>query len=198
MKITDIKQYGNNAKQHPIDQVQAIADSIKKFGCLSPILLDKNNEIVAGHGRYLAFRDVLEYEVVEEKAMAVKGEKVIPVQYVTKLTKNEIKAFRLADNLLNQMTGFDTTLLTEEVELLKEDGYDDSIPGFNESLLNDPKEVSGGKEIGMDDLDDNSRIVLSFSSKDYLEALELLGAFKEQYEHETNEEAILSMLRQMA
>lgn len=198
MKIQEIKQYENNAKQHPIEQVQAIANSIKEFGCLVPILLDKNNEIVAGHGRYLAFRDVLNYTEVKEQAITAPGEKVIPVQFVTKLTKNQIKAFRIADNKLNAMSGFDTTLITEELQLLKDAGFDISLTGFDESLLDDAKDVDTGTEIDMNDLDDNSKIVLSYSSKDYLEVLELLGKFKEQYEHETNEDAIISVLRQMA
>ena len=52
--LNSLKTYQNNPKDHPQKQVHQIADSIKKFGFNNPILIDENNEIIAGHGRYMA------------------------------------------------------------------------------------------------------------------------------------------------
>lgn len=52
-KIRDLKPYKNNAKKHPKEQVNRIAESIKEFGFTQPVLIDKNMEVVVGHGRIL-------------------------------------------------------------------------------------------------------------------------------------------------
>lgn len=54
ISLKKIKPYRKNAKLHPDDQVQFIANSIKEFGWKQPIVLDKDNVIVIGHGRFLA------------------------------------------------------------------------------------------------------------------------------------------------
>lgn len=54
LKLDDIHAYKNNAKKHPESQVQQIISSITKFGFNNPILIDENNEIIAGHGRFMA------------------------------------------------------------------------------------------------------------------------------------------------
>jgi hypothetical protein len=51
----NIKPYSKNAKEHPDTQLKQIARSIKKFGWRQPIVVDKNNEIIVGHGRYFAY-----------------------------------------------------------------------------------------------------------------------------------------------
>lgn len=52
-KILELKPYKNNAKKHPKDQVERIAESIRQFGFTQPVLIDKDNIVVAGHGRIL-------------------------------------------------------------------------------------------------------------------------------------------------
>lgn len=54
IKVSDIKPYARNAKKHPDDQVEMIAESIKQFGWAQPLVLDENKEILIGHGRLLA------------------------------------------------------------------------------------------------------------------------------------------------
>ena len=54
VKIKDIKPYERNQKKHPESQVKNIAKSIEKYGFVQPIVIDKNNEIIIGHGRYMA------------------------------------------------------------------------------------------------------------------------------------------------
>lgn len=53
--INQIKPYKNNPKLHSKHQIKQIVDSIKEFGFVNPVLLDENGEIIAGHGRYLAY-----------------------------------------------------------------------------------------------------------------------------------------------
>ena len=88
MKIQNIKPYEKNAKKHDKKQIQRVADSIKRFGFVQPIVIDKNNEIVIGHCRY--------------EASKLLGLEEIPTISVEKLTDEEVKALRLADNKLNE------------------------------------------------------------------------------------------------
>ena len=82
--LKEIHPYKRNAKKHPPEQVEQIAESIRAFGWQQPIVLDKNNAIVAGHGRYLAAVQL--------------GLDKVPCKYVGDLTDDEIKAFRILDN----------------------------------------------------------------------------------------------------
>lgn len=193
--ISDIKQYEKNAKQHPFEQVERIAKSIKSFGCKQPILLDRENVIVAGHGRFLAFRDVLKYDKVENKATTKKGEEVIPVVYADDLSPSEIKALRIADNQLNAMTTQDLSIIQIELEELKLDGVDISTTGFDESFLQTKQSKNENGEITDESLNDRARIVLEFSQEDYMEMIEILGQIKEAEHYSSNEEVISKLLR---
>ncbi len=94
--------YANNVKKHPQKQVRQIAVSIKQFGFINAIIVDENNQIIAGHGRF--------------EAAKLLGLKQVPVMRVKNLTPLEIKAYRIADNQLTMNTGFDETLLRIEIK----------------------------------------------------------------------------------
>jgi len=98
--ISEIKPYPKNAKKHPADQVEIIANSIKEFGWTQPIVLDKDNEIIIGHGRLLA-------------AKKLKLKEVPYLKFET-LTAEQVKALRLADNKTNE-SGWDLGLLDYEL-----------------------------------------------------------------------------------
>jgi ParB/RepB/Spo0J family partition protein len=83
-KIDDIFPYANNAKLHPEKQVKQVANSITEFGFNQPIVVDKENVIIVGHGRYMA-----------AKQLALKE---VPVLMLD-LTEEQAKAYRLADNM---------------------------------------------------------------------------------------------------
>lgn len=101
--IKELKPYKKNAKKHPKEQVERIANSIKEFGFTQPVLIDKNNCVVAGHGRILG---------------AKKAElKEVPTLCLDDLTEEQIKAYRLADNKLNE-SDWDSVLLAEELDEL--------------------------------------------------------------------------------
>ena len=84
MSPADLIPYGGNAKKHPAEQVKLIANSIKEFGFQQPIVVDKDNVVVIGHGRLLAAKRLKMSEV--------------PVVRVENLTEDQVKALRLADN----------------------------------------------------------------------------------------------------
>lgn len=113
--IRDLKPYKKNAKKHSKEQVEQIANSIKEFGFTQPVIIDKNNEVVAGHGRILGAKKA--------------GLKQVPTVCLEELTEEQIKAYRLVDNKLNE-SEWDFSLLDEELENLAED-IDMELFGFD-------------------------------------------------------------------
>lgn len=99
-KIEDLKPYENNPRFND-DAVQYVANSIKDFGFKVPIIIDKNNTIVAGHTRY--------------KASLELGLKEVPCIIADDLTEEQIKAFRLVDNKVGEKASWDFELLDEEL-----------------------------------------------------------------------------------
>jgi ParB family chromosome partitioning protein len=116
-----LKPYGRNAKKHPEYQLQKIEDSIREFGFNQPLVVDKNNVIIVGHGRY--------------EAAASLGIENVPCVVIDKLTSAQMKAYRLIDNRIAQ-TGWDYDLLKVDIEELKEE-YNIELLGFNANELTD-------------------------------------------------------------
>jgi len=123
MEIREIKPYPKNAKKHPQKQIDLIAESIKKFGFDSPIIIDKNNEIIAGHGRYLAAKQL--------------GLEEVPTISKETLTDEEVKAYRLADNKISE-SEWDMGLAVDELKELSAELFD--LTGFDKDLLIEPDE----------------------------------------------------------
>lgn len=122
--IRDLKPYKKNAKKHPKEQVEQIANSIKKFGFTQPVLIDKHNCVVAGHGRILGAKKA--------------GLKEVPTVCLDELTEEQIKAYRLADNKLNE-SDWDFGLLDEELGVLADD-IDMSLFGFDLDMTDEEDE----------------------------------------------------------
>lgn len=101
IKLKDIKPYGKNPRKND-DAVPYVAESIKQFGFKVPIVIDKNNVIVAGHTRYKAAKKL--------------GFKSVPCIIADDLTDEQIKAFRLADNKVSEKAEWDLDLLDSEIE----------------------------------------------------------------------------------
>lgn len=102
--IKELKPYKKNAKKHSKEQVEQIANSIKEFGFTQPVIIDKNNCVVAGHGRILGAKKA--------------GLKQVPTVTLEELTEEQIKAYRLVDNKLNE-SEWDSVLLAQELEEIK-------------------------------------------------------------------------------
>lgn len=130
----EIKPYERNAKLHPKDQIKGIANSIEHFGCKQPIVVTSEGVIIVGHGRYIAMQD-LGYEELKEATSSKKGEKFIPYVVADDLTEEEVNAYRLADNRLNE-SKWDMDLVEIEFDNL---GLEmQSLTGFDiESIKDD-------------------------------------------------------------
>ena len=110
--------YARNAKQHSENQIAQIAASIREFGWGAPILVDARNNVVAGHGRLLAARQL--------------GLSEVPVVPLDHLTDIQRRALILADNKIGENASWETELLALELTELKESGVDLSITGFSQ------------------------------------------------------------------
>lgn len=99
----ELTPYSRNAKIHPDEQVQLIANSIREFGFRQPIVIDADNVVVIGHGRLLAAKKL--------------GMDKVPVIRADDLSEAQIKALRLADNKTNE-SGWDFTALEVELDEL--------------------------------------------------------------------------------
>lgn len=115
-RIGDIVPYGKNAKKHPDKQVIQVANSIQEFGFNQPIVVDKNNVIIVGHGRFLAAHFL--------------GLKEVPV-LVLDVSEEKAKAYRLADNKLNE-SEWDMQLVISELKELSLEMVD--LTGFDRKL----------------------------------------------------------------
>ena len=101
IKLEDLKPYEKNPRKND-EAVQYVAESIKQFGFKVPIIIDKNNVIVAGDTRYKASKQL--------------GLKEVPCIVADDLTDEQIKAFRLADNKVSEKSEWDFELLDEELK----------------------------------------------------------------------------------
>lgn len=124
----ELTPYEKNAKKHPDEQVEHIANSIREFGFRQPVVVDKNNVVVIGHGRLLAAKRL--------------GLESVPCIYADDLTDEQIKALRLADNKTNE-SGWDFAALEEELAELDE-MFDMSDFGFEDS---EDDSVSGALDL---------------------------------------------------
>jgi DNA modification methylase len=124
--------YAKNARTHSDEQVAQIAGSIKEFGFNNPVLVDKEGSIIAGHGRLMAARKL--------------GMVKVPVVELDHLTEAQRKAYVLADNRIALNSGWDTSMLSLELQDLKDD-IDLSLLGFDpdelDQLLNPVEETEG-------------------------------------------------------
>lgn len=106
MKIGDLIPYENNPRNNN-EAVEYVANSIRQFGFKVPIVVDKDNVIVAGHTRL--------------KAAQLLGLEEVPVVVADDLTPEQIKAFRLADNKTGELAGWDFDALKNELEELEQE-----------------------------------------------------------------------------
>lgn len=106
-----------NPRTHTDRQVGQIAESLRRFGFLVPIVVDHSGLIVAGHGRWLAARQI--------------GHADVPVIRASFLTEADRRAFALAENRLAELSGWDEDLLQAELEFLFDADYEISATGFD-------------------------------------------------------------------
>ena len=113
--------YARNARIHDDGQVAKIAGSIAEFGWTVPVLVTGSGEIIAGHGRVLAARKL--------------GLEAVPVIVLDHLTPAQRQAYRIADNRLTELGGWDEALLAGELKELVAEDFDLSLVGFEDGEL---------------------------------------------------------------
>lgn len=122
-KISDLIPYINNARTHDDIQVSQVVSSIKEFGFTNPVLIDKEDGIIAGHARVMA---------------AIKlNLKEVPCIVLDKLSEAQKKAYIIADNKLSLNAGWNEELLNLEIEALQDLNFDINLIGFEENELDD-------------------------------------------------------------
>lgn len=145
--IDNIKGYENNAKRHPQEQIEQIKKSIQLYGMNDPIALWKNNEIIEGHGRLQACREL---ELTQ-----------VPCFFLDKLTDKERREYMLVHNQTTMNTGWDFEKLEAELEDLDFDGFDfgfdsDEVDSYIDSFFEEgdastPKEPTFRLMVEFDD-----------------------------------------------
>jgi hypothetical protein len=104
LPIAFLKPFASNARTHSKHQIRQIAASIRAFGFTTPILIDENNTIIAGHGRVAA--------------AALNGMESVPTIRIEHLSPDQIRAYVLADNKLAENAGWDKSILAIELQNL--------------------------------------------------------------------------------
>lgn len=134
--IAEIKPYENNPRIND-NSVEAVANSIKEFGFKNPIILDKNNVIIAGHTRY--------------KASLQLGLKEVPCIHANDLTEEQVKALRIADNKTAEKANWDMSKLKIEIGDINLDMTDFGFGQFELSMLDDDYSPEGYDDDLIDD-----------------------------------------------
>ena len=127
VKINLLRPYEKNAKKHSQDQIEKIAASIREFGFLNPVLIDRDYNLIAGHGRLEAAKKL--------------GWKTVPAVYVDGLSNAQRRAYILADNRLGELAEWDDDLVAEELESLQDLDFNIDLTGFTEDDIFPPEEA---------------------------------------------------------
>ena len=121
MQLVDINKlipYVNNARTHSPEQITKLRSSLREFGFINPVLIDREYNVLAGHGRIAAAKE--------------EGIKEVPCVFVEHLSEAQKKGYILADNRMAMDAGWDDELLKVEMASLQEMGFDIGMTGFDE------------------------------------------------------------------
>lgn len=117
LAIDLLRPAADNARVHPPEQIAKLVDSIREFGFANPVLVDDDNEILAGHGRVEAARAA---GLAEVSCVRISG-----------LSADERRAYRVADNRIAGLSAFDPSTLADELSDLAGEGVDPALLGFS-------------------------------------------------------------------
>lgn len=127
--VSVLVPYAQNARQHSDEQVLQLRASLRAFGFVAPLLIDTQDNVLAGHGRLLAAK--------------AEGLLDVPCVLVEHLTETQRRAYILADNRLAEQASWDAELVSLELQGLREAGFDLTLTGFDKSdiLLEESSDV---------------------------------------------------------
>ena len=160
--INLIKPYKNNPRKN--QNIDKVANSLKEFGFRQPIVIDKEYNIIVGHTRFQAAKQI--------------GLKKVPI-HIANLNKEKVKAYRIADNRVNQESDWDYQLLHHELKDLMNEDYSMFTLGFegleldniinadsnSTKWLDQMKEWKDMPEFSHDDNTPYKRLIVNFESK---------------------------------
>lgn len=136
--IDQVKPYPGNPRTHDAAGIDAVAKSIAEFGFRQPLVIEPDGTIIIGHGRFLAAQKL--------------GIKEVPVHVARELTPAQVKALRVADNQLHELSDWDYELLPIELSGLQEMNVDLGMLGFDQTEL--ARLMSGDVQQGLTNPDD--------------------------------------------
>lgn len=129
-----LRPYENNAKIHGKDQIEKLKKSIEEFGFLNPCLIDRDFNVIAGHGRIMAAQEL--------------GFETVPCVFVEGLTEAQRKAYILADNRLAELATWDMDIVAAELDWIRDAGIEIDVTGFElDDQVIDSEEI---KELQVD------------------------------------------------
>lgn len=123
VEIAALKPYERNAKKHSAEQIRKIGRSIQEMSFISPCLVDKDQNVIAGHGRIMAAREI--------------GLEKVPCVFVEGLTEEQRRAYIIADNRLSEFSDWDMEKVAEELRDLKVGDYNIGLLDFDIETIED-------------------------------------------------------------
>ena len=132
-KLADLKEYEGNARTHNKEQIMQIANSMMENGWTAPMLIDENDMILAGHGR--------------KAAGEMLGVEEVPVMIIRGLNPAQKARLCISENQIALNAGWDTNKLSEQLQLILDDGLDLEITGFDDDFLNDILKLDNDNEL---------------------------------------------------
>ena len=112
--INRLVPYINNARTHSPEQINKLRASLREFGFVNPIIVDRDYNVLAGHGRLIGAK--------------AEGYKEVPCVFVDEMTEAQKKAYIIADNRMAMDAGWDEELLRVEIESLQGMDFDPLLP----------------------------------------------------------------------
>lgn len=123
VNIDRLVPYQNNARTHSPEQINKLRASLREFGFINPVIIDRDFGVIAGHGRIAAAR--------------AEGITEVPCVFADHLTEAQKKAYILADNRMALDAGWDEDMLRVEIEALQGADFDLMLTGFDDKELSD-------------------------------------------------------------
>lgn len=123
LPVADLVAYGRNSRTHSPEQIDQLAASLREYGFTSPVLIDAENGIIAGHGRVEAARKI--------------GLAQVPCIRLAHLSEAQKRAYVIADNAIALNAGWDEAILKAEIRDLDRGGLDLSLLGLTDEFLTD-------------------------------------------------------------
>ena len=136
--ISKLVPYVNNARTHSPEQIVKLRSSLREFGFINPVIIDRDYGVIAGHGRIAAAKE--------------EGITEVPCVFADHLTEAQKKAYIIADNRMAMDAGWDEELLRVEIESLQAADFDPLLTGFDADELADLFS-DDAKEVKDDDFD---------------------------------------------